>query len=217
MRFLALETDVNAFKKRFLVQDEEELLTARKHVFLMVIALFSILLISIAVIPLSIVLMTAGGTLEDAGIMLLALWIVVALMWMLKAYIDWKFDFLIITTEKILLIDHTAFLAQHVETIRMEFITQPRSASQFLGIGRCGVLHLQLRSMDNIPARHLAVPYLPAPDLIAGTVEKAIVMLQQRGADKGVQGQQEKIEETRQNVRDEVSSAPPPFPAPDNT
>src|SRR3989338_1200434 len=108
MRIFALETNIEKIKRPFLSEEESEIATVYFHGFRFFLVLasdafFSALLISAGIafyfmnMPLSWILI--------AGILV---WFVFIFIPLLKAYLDWRFDFLLVTTDKVVIVDQSS-------------------------------------------------------------------------------------------------------------
>jgi len=211
MRFLALETDYEKLKKQFIGEGEEELLSSIHHV-------FSFLIPMMWIFPLTVVLMVAAAVGVAQGVvnalvaaLLLFAWLFVAFFLMLNAFIRWCYNFLIITTEKIVIVHQHFLFSQKIHPIHIEAITSIQSASQFLGIGHCGILHITLAESIGATNAQIDIPYLPKPDVIVGIIEHANTLKKQRApADKGPEEQEQKVQNVQEAGSEEIQDAVQP-------
>ncbi len=106
MRFFALQTDIHWFRKQLVLENEEELLVTRRH------ALVFFLPATIGMIIWALVLYLLAEIaplLDSEGAGKTIGWIaiiatVIFLFALEKAWIDWRYNFLIVTAQKVVVI-----------------------------------------------------------------------------------------------------------------
>ncbi len=218
MRFLALEANIRKLKKRFMVEGEEELLSSTRHVFAFLIPMMWI-------VPSTAVVFMAWATAAGAGFDIFAAtailfaWGVFALGMALHGFIEWRYNFIVVTTEKIVIVDHRFVFSQSIRPVPLENIATTDVGSQYLGLGHCGFVNLHLSEVEKGTNKEFRLDRLPKPDVIAGVIENARSLKSQRApADKGTAGQSEKVEEIQEKSTNDISTdatgAPPPPPPP---
>lgn len=200
MRFLALETDIRKLKRQFLAEGEEELLTTSHHIYNFLLPMLWIAPVTIAIVFMWIELMTRGAD-PFFVTTILYVWLLIALGLALDAFIKWRYRFLIITTEKIVLVEHKFIFSHQITPVPIENITSAHTASQFLGIGNCGRLTLNLVVMKGGTNEEIHIRTVPKPDVIAGVIENARVLKGQRVAvDQGPTDQTEKVQDVKEKA-----------------
>src|SRR3989338_8345695 len=107
MKLLALQTNPAILKKNFLVEGEQDLLTTSRHGVIFVIGMFWSVLGTIAAVFASFGILflfpdAAGAVLTST--ILLILTTLFFLVQLFRAYVDWRYNFLVITTEKVVII-----------------------------------------------------------------------------------------------------------------
>ncbi len=208
MRLLALETNVEKLKKQFIADGEEELFSTAKHIFSFLIPMLGVVPTTLAVIVAGIVIIDL--TIIDAFVIVLLVyaWLFIALYLTVNAFIVWRFNYLFVTTEKIVIVHHHFFFNQKIHPIHLDNIASINTASQFLGIGHCGVLHINLKERKEGSSGVIIIPYLPTPDIIAGVIENAIVLKKQRvPVDQGPEDQQQKIQDVKDKTVEEIKQS----------
>lgn len=205
MRLLALETDVAKITKQFTAEGEEALLTTTRHAYHFVNASAGVLLVTVILVAAGISAVLNGVTTTTVIAALLAPWLLFALYRLIDAVIGWRFYFLIVTTEKVVIVRHQFFFHQEISPIHLENIVSTRSELQFLGAGNCGILHLTLMEKKQGTSGEVLERYLPKPAIIAGAIENAMVLKKQRApADRGPEEQERKVEEVKEKVEEEI-------------
>lgn len=159
MRLFALETTIAKLKKQLIAEGGEELLSARHHIFTFLIPIIGIVILTVGFLVVEAVAIMASIVPPSFVDPLLYLWLVIALYFTARSLIAWRFNFLIVTTEKIVIVKHISFFHQEIHPIHIENIRSIRAESQFPGIGHCGILHLYLEEKNrNKPGNHHTVP-----------------------------------------------------------
>jgi hypothetical protein len=210
MKFLALETDIEKLKKQFIVEGEEVLLTIPHHYFIFVFpfvlhTVFTVIAIAL-IIFVGMVVQGFWG-LVTGGI-LFFLWALYYFYKISVGYIRWRYNYVVVSTRKVVIVEHRFVIYQNVFPIHLENISSTSFESQFLGFGGCGVLHLNLKEREGGSSRQINCPYIPKPDLVAGTIENAISLLSQKQEEGKKEGeQQEQIAAVKEKVEEQITPA----------
>ncbi len=203
MRFLALQTDVNVLKKQFILQDEQEILTTTHHPFVFLFPAFGTTLIALPLIALiGYAFVAAPSTNLEllTGITLLIAMLVYGYL-LFKWYIDWCYNFLIVTTDKIIVITHMSIFYQHVNPIHLDNLMSVKCESRFLGVWHCGLLHITLREKQKGgPNVDVVVHYIHKPETIASAIEHGMSLLQQKSQIHADDQKSQQVEEIQQKV-----------------
>lgn len=220
MRFLALQTDVEVLKKQYIPAGESEIMTVRRHVIIFIldyiwkttvaITVAIILLIGFRSVGISVELLLLANVL----FLILILWYVYQ---MIKSFIAWRYNFLIVTSDKIIIINHHSFFHHKMSSIHLDTITSSKFESQFFGLIRCGRLHIHLNEQEGQGSTIVVtIAGIPAPDTVASAIEHAIVLKQQRA--KGTESlveQAQKAGVIKETLEVEAKVAPVSAPLPE--
>ncbi len=204
MKFLALQTNVGELKKQYIPEGEHEIMTVSRHPIRFVIDFFFYTVI-VFVIGYGLsagVLFWEGdqGALVFAG--LLALLGIVYFFAILNSYISYRYNFLIITSDKIVVVGHTSFFGQKMDSVHLASILNTRFRTQFFGIVRCGILEIHMNELAGGGVmRTLVLPYIPSPDTVASAIENAMAMKSQKKP--GTEGPLQQ-EMRAQNIKEEL-------------
>lgn len=214
MRVLALETDVAKIKKQFIVEGEEELLCSRHHIFSFLFPLLAVILLTLIVAVGSGLALAFQSTLFPYVMFFWSQWIFICLYQLIKAWIAWRYNFLIVTTEKIVIVTHLCIFHQEIHPLHFENIRSIRTESQYFGIGNCGTLFVTLEEKtEGGDSQNVSIFTLPKPAIIGGMIENSTVLKKQRvPVDPGPIGQEQKVVELKEKVIEEIKeeSNPPP-------
>jgi hypothetical protein len=125
-----------------------------------------------------------------------------------KALISWRYNYLIVTTEKIVIVKHISFFHQEIYPIHIENILSTRTESQYFGIGNCGTLFINLEEkVGGGNSQHVCIPTLPNPSVIGGIIENAVVLKKQRvPVDQGPADQQQKVDELKEKAEESINT-----------
>ncbi len=219
MRFLALQTNVELLKKQFIPEGEHEILTVTRHPIKFIADFFGkTLLVLLLTTSISFSLSFFSSSMPSSLTLALTVFILLFYLYQIvKSYIAWRYNFLIVTSEKIIIIHHESFLHQSINSIHLENIRNTGFISQFFGIFRCGILSIDLLELQGGSTQVLRLSYIPAPDTIVSAIEHAIALKQQKKIEMETPKEQEqKAEIIKESLKGEVQH-PPKDPEPPKT
>ena len=177
MRILALETDVGQITAKYLTGGEREVLLAYHHwlVFCMGTLWQSMILVVTGVI--AFVAASLGmSPMWAAGIVGLAL-----LLWILPrtftSYIDWRYDVLFVTTDKIVLIDQSSIIRQRVTEMSLDNIASVTAETQWFNLFPFGCVRFNLK--EGIGGE-IILTYIPNAEQVAARISDAMTEFQRR-------------------------------------
>ncbi|PIQ76116.1 hypothetical protein COU78_05970 [Candidatus Peregrinibacteria bacterium CG10_big_fil_rev_8_21_14_0_10_49_24] len=176
MQFLALETDINKIKQAYCHEGECEVLFTRYHGLSFLFAILREILITVVLFTIAIF-----GWMNDwpmgwlVGI-LFALWIIFVLFNVLKAYIDWAYDFIYVTTDKILIVDQTSLFRREIKPLHMENIGSVSTETQMWGIFPFGKLCVHLK--EGLGGDDMTLKYVPYANKVASQISAAVTRYQ---------------------------------------
>lgn len=182
MRILALDTDIEGVKRRFLSASEQEILTAYRHGFFFFLQIILQLVLTIGLIAAGVALNTWDTLPWDIpswwviGVLTL-LWILLAFPPILKAFLDWKFDCIFVTTDKVVLIDQSSLFHHRITPMNLENFASVTTASQFWNLFPFGALHFQLK--EGI-GEDITMKYIPNADDVAAKIADTVTLYQRR-------------------------------------
>ncbi len=177
MRLFALETDTEKFKRQYLLEGERELLTIRFHGFKFFVEAFWTVVLALAIIATAVGAWYLGmqGWLATAlagGALL-----VFVFPRLLRAYIDWRYDFAFVTTDKAVLVDQSSLFRQRVTPVNLENFASVSTATQFWNLFPFGTLRFHLKSGLG---EDLVLPYTAHADKAAAQIANAVTEYQRR-------------------------------------
>ncbi len=206
MRILALETNIGVIKERFIVHGEEELLTASHHWCYFLVFFFRGLVI-FAVAGAGLWFMWLEEFFSNAWFVgFAALWLLLGAFLACNAYIRWRLNCIIVTTQKIIRVTQISFFHNDITPISFDNIASTRAESQFWGFVNVGVLHINLKERLQASNKEVTMKYMPHPSEIASVIENTIVMVKEHEEGE----RKEQIEEIKEKATTLPASAVPP-------
>lgn len=219
MRLLALQTDLGLLKKQLIPEGENEIMTVSKHP---VVFVFDAVITTIIAAVLLFVLgwmavewNTTMGTAVTGGLFLLAACVYVYRIF--SAYVTWRFNYVIITSEKVVIVDQSSW-RQNMDSIHLNSIVSVQVQSQFFGLLRCGIIQIRVGEIVSGQMRAAVLTYTPNPDTVVSAIEHAMALKQRRkqGMEEPEE-QQSKAEAIKEELKQEAgntqSVAPSDVPA----
>ncbi len=178
MQIFALETDIEKIRKRFIDNEDEHVLMIRYHWLRFVLAtmrevITGAVLVAIAVAVYEFTPAPLPWVLWPTLILLLAF-----VFWpMLKDYIDWKYDFVEVTKDKVVIVDQSSIFKQRIKQINMENFASVEAETQLLNLFPFGRLHFSLKEGVGDA---ITLTYIPKADHVADTIADAVSGFQRR-------------------------------------
>lgn len=196
MKIFALQTNINVLRKAYIIQGEKELLVTHYHWISFVIYTYKHILLTVAAFSVySLIIRYELFPLQYALVGML-LWLVYLGWTIINGFIRYKLNFVIVTTEKVVLIEQVSFFKQHVNPMHLDTIVSTDVNSQLLGLFRCGKVVINLTERTQYSSKQVLIEYIPDPNAVAGIIENAIVLDKKRASiDRGIRDQSTEISE----------------------
>ena len=219
MRILALETDSEKIKQRFCHEGEEIVLFTYYHGLSFLFAIMKEICVTLVLLSVLIVSVVYQWPMVWVIPILLVLWMVFAFFGVVKSYIDWAFDFIIITTDKLILVDQTSVIKQEIQPIHIENIGGISTESQFWDIFPFGALVVHLK--EGRGGKDVTLKYVPRYSEVGGVLSDVVTQYQRRQyrPDEGSptpvgnqQGEHHYMPDPATHVPPPESPPPPPLP-----
>lgn len=181
MHIFALETDKEKLKRSFCGPEEKLVCTANFHGFLFavkaIIASFWTAVIIGTVIAGASFGLPAGIL---AGVMTIV-WLLLVVRPLFRSFIDWKFDLLILTTGKLVVVNQSSVFRQHVRQMNLENIASVNVETQFGNIFPFGTLCFDLK--EGLGER-VCLRYIPYAHHISANISDALMKYAKPSATK---------------------------------
>lgn len=216
MRVLAIETNVGKLKRQFLNETEQEIITIPKHVFQFFMRFLQIVLI-LGLFLGAMVGLTALGLPPVIAVPGVVAGCVIAGLLTLVAYAEWRFDFILMTTDKMVVVD-SSFLRQTVMPINLEHVSSVTAQTRYANLFGFGTLHFLLK--DEPARQRLDVDYVPHVAVVSARISDVITDFQRRKMRVGAPVLEEtaqhegemKVYEARQDAQVQAAQAVPGQP-----
>ena len=101
---------------------------------------------------------------------------------LLKIYIDWRYDFIVVTTDKVILVDQTLFFKQQIMPIHVENIGGISTFTQFWDIFPFGGMFIHLK--EGLGGKDVEVKYVPHAQVLAGKISDVVTRYQRHNYQK---------------------------------
>ncbi|MDO8648901.1 MAG: hypothetical protein Q7R81_03895 [Candidatus Peregrinibacteria bacterium] len=184
MHFLALQTDVNLIKKQFIAEGEKELTLATYH--------FLVFFLPFLGSGLATVLVLAGVfyslSIDLLGFLPATIFLLIFLFlygnFLFSMFVKWKYNYIVVTTQKVVVIDHVSFFHQNINPIHLNNITSVVSGTQFMNLFTCGELTVNLKSSEGDIYRELKRRYVHNAQGVAAVIENSLVLSSQGTLEK---------------------------------
>jgi hypothetical protein len=176
MRIFALETDSLKLERRLLSEDEIVLRRVRFSVFLFLFRLIRAVFFTAILVAVGFLFSLVGFPASWVSLILFVVWFFVVFIPLVNAFIDWKFDFILVTTEEVVVVDQTSIIRLKIQQIGLDSIIRVTAVTQFLHIFPFGRLHFDLQE----GAGNVDLPYIPHAETVAASVSNAIVLNRRR-------------------------------------
>ncbi len=172
MRIFALETNLRKLEEKFLSPGERHVITTFFHWFIFLISVVKYFFITLIIAGLGVTadVLTAAPwqwTLLAAGIV----WLVIVPYPLLTRYIDWKYDFIFVTTTRVIIVNQSSIFRQTVKQLHLENFASVTSQTQFANLLPFGKVIFELKEGHGKELIFKYIPDAPAvADVIADTV-----------------------------------------------
>jgi hypothetical protein len=176
MRIFALETDIEKIKNRFVCEGEKVKHITHYHGASFFFASIREILVTLLLLITGVVAWFFNAPMGFTVIVLVLIWIFFVLFSGLKAYIDWCYDLVIVTTDKIILVDQTSIFKQKVNPIHIENIGSVTSLTQFWDIFSFGIVEINLKEGEG--GGKIVLHYVPEARDVAAHITDAVTHYQ---------------------------------------
>ncbi|MSR67991.1 hypothetical protein EXS65_04190 [Candidatus Peribacteria bacterium] len=177
MKIFALETDINRVKDRFLAHGEKEIFIVTPHIFSFLIHVIRDILYTVVLLAVIVVAKQANMGGNATMIFFAITWFLFVFFPMIKAYIDWKYDFLLLTTDKLIIVEQTSLFRKSIMPISIENLGDVVAETQWLNLFRFGIIHFALKEGS---APEVVLRYMPNADKLVAKIAEQITLYQRR-------------------------------------
>lgn len=178
MRIFALETDVRKTKRNFLAPGETEIFLVNRHFMSFLVKIVWQAIVTIMLLTF-FSYMGAIGVVSPlfATIAFLLGWFAFVFFGLIHAYLDWKFDFLFLTTDKLVVLDQTSLFRKTITPINLENLGDVVSETQWLNLFSFGIIRFALKEGSG---QEIRLKYMPHADTLVSMISQQITLYQRR-------------------------------------
>ena len=179
MRILALETDIEKIKCRFTCDSSEaEILTTRYHGFSLLFSSIREIFMTIFVFFIGVGAWYLNMPMGMTVSILFGIWFFFVFFNLMKAWIDWCFDFIFVTTDRVILVDQTSIIKQKITPLHMENIASVTYETQFWDVFKFGIVDIRLK--EGSGDEHRVLRYVPNSKEVATKISDVVTRYQRK-------------------------------------
>ncbi len=178
MQIFALETDIERIKHGFLAHGEQEIFTVTPSVVLFLIRIIWDILVTVVLILVSIYAYRINMVdATAAAIFFAAAWFFFVFFSLVRAYIDWKYDLLFLTTDKLIIFDQMSLFRKSTTPISLENLGDVVAETQWLNLFNFGIIRFALKEGSG---PEIVLKFMPDADALVAKISEQITLYQRR-------------------------------------
>jgi hypothetical protein len=178
MQIFALETNIGRVKEHFLAHGEAEIFTAHPHVFSFLWHIAWEVFVTALLVLLSGYAYEAGILSAGVAIGVFATgWFIFVFFGLVEAYIDWKYDFIFLTTDKLIIVDQMSLFRKSITPISLENLGDVVAETQWLNLFRFGIIRFALKEGQG---PEVVLRFMPRAEKLVGHIAEQITLYQRR-------------------------------------
>ena len=171
MRIFALETDLDTLTRNLVADETRVIRRVHHHGLVFILKLCKSVIISAIVATLSFAAVWVGLPVTPIVGVAAIMVFFFAVFPLLTAFIDWNYDILILTPEKIVIVDQSSIFRRHIRQMSLENVASANAETQFWNILPFGRLCFDLK--EGVGER-LCLAYIPHADDVATCIGDAL-------------------------------------------
>lgn len=178
MQIFALETDIERIKQGFLAHGEQEIFTVTPSVALFLIRIIWDVIVTIVLIALSVYAYRIN--MLDAllaSVFFACTWFLFVFFSLVRAYIDWKYDLLFLTTDKLIIFDQMSLFRKSTTPISLENLGDVVAETQWLNLFNFGIIRFALKEGSG---PEIVLKFMPDADTLVAKIAEQITLYQRR-------------------------------------
>lgn len=179
MKIFALETNREKLMRSFLSEHEQVLMIVTFSAFLFVLKSVKYFLFTLIFIAIGVGVGYVGAPLLWSVLGPFVLWFFLVFYRWVTAFIDWKFDLLLITSEEVVVVDQSSLFHVKIQQMNLDNIASVSAESMYWNLFPFGKLHFDLKEGTG---RTMDLSYIPHATVVASSISDATVRFQRRRA-----------------------------------
>lgn len=181
MKILALETNEERLKDELISPSEQLLLAIHFSGFLFAARLVKSIATTAVLTGIGVGLIYGGAPWEWVTLLLLCLWLPLVGWRLLTAWIDWRYDVLLVTTDKVIIVDQSSIFRATIRQMNIENIAAVTAHTQYADLFPFGKLWFDLKEGTG---QRMVLPFVPRARAVASTIANIVMDFQGRRAVK---------------------------------
>lgn len=181
MKILALETNEERLKEQVISPSEQLLLAIHFSGYLFGARLLRSIIYTLLLAGLATVFILASLPWELVVLVILLVWLPLVGVKLLTALIDWRYDVLLVTTDKIIVVDQSSIIRSSIQQMNIENIASVTAHTQFGDLLPFGRLCFDLKEGTG---QRMVLPFVPCSRAVASTIANIVMDFQGRRAVK---------------------------------
>ncbi|MBI1813246.1 hypothetical protein HY285_05445 [Candidatus Peregrinibacteria bacterium] len=177
MQIFALETNREKFNRSFLSADEAVILCVRFHPFLLLTRFLLACLSTAILVGVLWILWIVGVPLPWLTISGAIVWFFFIFLRIVGAYIDWRYDVVLLTNEKLVVVNQASIFRREIRQMNLENLASVTVETQFWNIFPFGVLCFDLKEGTG---QRLSLTYIPHAAKVASVISDALTLYERR-------------------------------------
>lgn len=179
MKIFALETDMDKLTRSLLSADEDIIIRVHIHGFVFFMKFMQSLLIGIPIIIVGYFTWIAGVSLGYVIPGVLIAWFLVVIWPLVTSFIDWQFDVVMVTTEKLVVINQSSIFHSEIRQMNLDNIATVNASTQMWNIFPFGILCFDLKEGTGT---RFCLRFIPHAARISTIISDAVTIFQRRRA-----------------------------------
>jgi hypothetical protein len=178
MHIFALETNMEKAARAYLQEGEQELFIIRYHPFLFVVKALRQFLLTLLMVGVAAGLLYLEVPFVWIAIAFAVIWLIFVLPGLVKAFIDWRFDGVVVTNDNVIIIDQTSLFHNEVRQMHLENFASVNASTQFWNLFPFGKICFDLKEGVG---QKVCLSYIPQAQRIAFMLSNTIRAFQRSG------------------------------------
>lgn len=179
MKIFALETNEAKAKAPFIGAGEKEMFSVKFHGFLFVMRLIGQMFVALLLVGIGIAAVLLGLPWPWVTGVLLLVWLWASFPHVLRGYIDWRYDTILVTDRKVVIINQSSIFHVEVRQMSLDNFASVNASTQFLNIFPFGMLCFDLKEGTG---QRVCLKYVPNADRIASMLSGCVECFARTGS-----------------------------------
>lgn len=176
MKILALETDTQKLKQQFISDGENEVLMTYYHALSFLFAIIKDIFVTITLFVTGVIAWQFSLPMGWVVGFLFIVWFLFVFFNVLKSWIDWRYDFILVTTDKLVLVDQTSIIRQKVNPIHLENIGSVSAETMYWDIFGFGKIVVALKEGEG--GQNITLKFVPNAGQVAAKISQTVTYYQ---------------------------------------